>query len=81
MGYLLSYYGEGDSNKKENNKIENNKIQSNKEVKQGVFMEQELSQKELMSKIKNQIASYFMKSVRATIICNIVDINDIDIIN
>lgn len=37
MGCLLSYYGEGDSNKKENNKIENNKIQSNKEVKQGVF--------------------------------------------
>lgn len=34
-----------------------------------------------MSKIKNQIASYFMKAVRATIIANIVDINDTDIIN
>lgn len=33
-----------------------------------------------MSKIKNQIA-YFMKAVRATIIANIVDINDTDIIN
>lgn len=44
-------------------------------------MEQELSQKEVMSKTTNQIASYFIKAVRATIIVNIVDINDIDIIS
>lgn len=68
MGCLLSYCGEGDSNKKENKKI-----QSNKEVKQRVLWSKSFLEG-ADSKIKIQIA-------RATIIANIVDINDIDIIN